>query len=172
MVQSCNNCVLGTLALELLEQEPELDAIIAPIGGGGMISGIATAAQAKPGLRVFAAEPLGADDAHQSFVKREFIPQQNPRTIADGLLTSLGTKTWPIVRDSLEDIITVNEDEIKAALLLVWERMKLVIEPSAAVGVAAVLSEKFKNKPGMERVGVVLCGGNLDVAKALRSLFN
>ena len=154
----------GTISLELIEQVPGLDAIVAPIGGGGLISGICVAAKGlNPAIRVFAAEPLGADDAARSMAAGKLIPQTGPDTIADGLLTSLGDLTWPIVRDQVERVITVSEEEIVAAMRLAWERAKLLIEPSAAAAVAAVLSEAFKEIAEIDRVAVVLSGGNTDL---------
>lgn len=154
----------GTAALELLEQVPHLDALVAPVGGGGLISGLCAAAKAlRPEIRVFAAEPAGADDAARSKAAGVLIPQQGPKTIADGLLTSLGERTWPFVRDHVEGVITVSEDEIVTAMRLAWERAKLLIEPSSAVAVAAVLSEPFRTLAGLERVGVVLSGGNVNL---------
>ncbi len=155
----------GTLALELLEDAGPLDAIIAPVGGGGMMGGIAVAVRAaSPSTRIVGAEPSGADDAARSLAAGRWIPQEDPRTIADGLLTSLGTHTWPILRDHLAGIITVDDAAISRAMRLVMEAMKLVIEPSAAVGVAAVLDPAFARlAPEAERVGVVLCGGNVDL---------
>jgi threonine dehydratase len=156
----------GTAALELLEDVPDLDAIIAPVGGGGLLSGTCVAALgAKPGMRVFGAEPLGADDAARSKASGEWLPQSNAQTIADGLLTSLGQLTWPIIRDRVERIVLVSEDDIRAAMRFVWERMKLVIEPSAAVAVAAGLSGGFQALDGLDRVGVVLSGGNVSLDK-------
>ncbi len=154
----------GTAALELLEQVPDLDAIVAPVGGGGLMSGISIAAKAvQPGIRLFAAEPLGADDAARSKAAGTLIPQSGPKTIADGLLTSLGDLTWPVIRDLVEGVVTVREDEIIAAMRLAWERAKLLIEPSSAVAVAAVLTESFRSLEGIRRVGVVLSGGNLNL---------
>lgn len=154
----------GTAALELLQDQPDLDALVAPVGGGGLLGGCTIAARGlKPSLRVFGAEPLGADDAARSKAAGKWIPQTAPNTIADGLLTSLGQLTWPIIRDCVEQIFTVSEEEIVRAMRLVWERLKLVIEPSAAVGVAVVLSDSFRRLRGVERVGVVLCGGNVDL---------
>ncbi len=154
----------GTIALELVAQVPDLDAIVAPVGGGGMISGIAIAAHGlDPSLRIFAAEPSGADDAACSKAAGHLIPQTSPDTICDGLLTSLGDHTWPVVRDRVEEVITVDDDAVLAAMRLIWERAKLVIEPSAATGVAAVLSAPFRALDGLDRVGVVLSGGNLDL---------
>jgi threonine dehydratase len=154
----------GTSALELLEQVPRLDAIVAPVGGGGLLSGICVAAKGlNAAVRVFAAEPLGADDAARSMAAGKLIPQTGPDTIADGLLTSLGELTWPIIRDHVERVVTVSEEEIVAAMRLAWERAKLLIEPSAAVAVAAVLAEEFRAVEGIDRVGVVLSGGNADL---------
>jgi threonine dehydratase/serine racemase len=153
----------GTLALELLDDVPDLDAIVAPVGGGGLMSGIAIAAHGRrPALRLFGAEPAGADDAARSFAAGRLIPQTNPETIADGLLTSLGRLTWPVLSDHLETIVTVTDEEIVDAMRLVFTRAKLVVEPSAAVAVAAVLSKRFRELTGLERVGVVLSGGNVD----------
>jgi threonine dehydratase/serine racemase len=114
-------------------------------------------------VRVFAAEPKGADDAARSKAAGALVPQTGPRTIADGLLTSLGDLTWPVVRDLVERVVTVGEEEIVAAMRLAWERAKLLIEPSAAVAVAAVLSDEFRGLEGMRRVGVVLSGGNVNL---------
>jgi threonine dehydratase/serine racemase len=154
----------GTAALELLEDVPDLDALVVPVGGGGLISGCAVAARAlRPGIRVFGAEPLGADDAARSKQSGTLVPQTAPKTIADGLVTSLGALTWPVVRDLVDEIAVVSEEEIVAAMRLAWERAKLLIEPSAAVAVAAVLSDGFRAKPGLARVGVILSGGNVDL---------
>jgi threonine dehydratase len=154
----------GTAALELLEQAPALDAVVAPVGGGGLLAGVTIAVQAvRPGVRVFAAEPAGADDAARSKAAGVLVPQTGPRTIADGLLTSLGELTWPVLRDRVERVVTVTEEEIIAAMRLAWERAKLLIEPSSAVAVAAVLSEQFRALEGLQRVGVVLSGGNVNL---------
>jgi threonine dehydratase/serine racemase len=154
----------GTVALELLEQAPGLSALLAPVGGGGLISGLCLAAKGlDPSLRGIAAEPAGADDAARSKAAGTRLPQTAPQTIADGLGTSLGELTWPVIRDCVERVVTVEEDEIVAAMRLVWERAKLVIEPSAAVAVAAALSDGFRALDGLERVGVVLSGGNVDL---------
>jgi threonine dehydratase/serine racemase len=154
----------GTVALELLEQVPDLDAVVAPVGGGGLVSGIAVAAQGiDPRFRILAAEPIGADDAARSKAAGRLAPQMAPKSIADGLLTSLGELTWPIVRDRVERVVTVSEEQIIEAMRLAFERAKLLIEPSAAVAVAAVLSPEFRALPGLARVGVVLSGGNVDL---------
>ena len=156
----------GTVALELMEQVEGLDAIVAPVGGGGLISGTCIAAKAmNPKIRIFAAEPAGADDAARSFAAGERIPQTSPNTIADGLLTSLGELTWPIIREHVEQIITVSDEDIIAAMRLIWERAKTIIEPSAAVGFAAVLSDHFKVLHGLQRVAVILTGGNVDLER-------
>ncbi len=154
----------GTVALELLDQVPALDAIVAPVGGGGLISGVALAANAlAPEVRVLGAEPAGADDAARSLAAGRLLPQTDPRTLADGLRTGLGELTWPVIRDLVERIVTVPEEEIVRAMRLVWERAKLLIEPSAAVAVAAATSEELRGMPGLDRVGVVLSGGNVDL---------
>jgi threonine dehydratase/serine racemase len=154
----------GTTALELLEQVSGLDALVAPIGGGGLMAGLTLAAKAlAPSVRVFAAEPAGADDAARSKAAGTLIPQTGPRTIADGLLTSLGDLTWPVLRDQVERVITVTEEEIVRAMRLAWERAKLLIEPSAAVAVAAVLTTEFKALDGLNRIGIVLSGGNVNL---------
>ncbi len=156
----------GTVALEMLEELPDLDAIVAPIGGGGLMAGVTLAAKAlKPAIRLFAAEPLGADDAARSKALGDFVPQTGPQTIADGLLTSMGDMTWPVVRDLVEAVVTVGEDEIAAAMRLTWERAKLLIEPSSAVAVAAVMTPAFRALAGLGKVGVVLSGGNVDLAR-------
>jgi threonine dehydratase len=154
----------GTAGLELLEQVRDLDAVITPVGGGGLLSGVCLAVKGvAPAVRVFAAEPAGADDAARSKAAGRLIPQTGPHTIADGLLTSLGELTWPVIRDQVERVVTVQEDAIVAAMRLAWERAKLLIEPSAAVPLAAVLTEEFRGLPGLKRVGVVLSGGNANL---------
>lgn len=154
----------GTAALELLDQVEQLDAMVVPVGGGGLLSGSCIAAKALyPSIRMFAAEPAGADDAARSMAAGTFIPQTAPHTIADGLLTSLGVNTWPIIRDHVERVVTVSDAEIISAMRLAWERAKLLIEPSAAVALAAVLADEFKRQTGIERVGVMLSGGNVDL---------
>lgn len=154
----------GTVALELLQQVPALDAILAPVGGGGLMSGICVAVRATcPEVRVLAAEPAGADDAWRSFQAGRRLLQESPQTIADGLRTSLGELTWPILRDHLDDVIRVGEREIVDAMRLVWERTKLIIEPSSAVPVAAVLSDQFRHRTDLQRVAIVLSGGNVSL---------
>jgi threonine dehydratase/serine racemase len=156
----------ATATVELLEQVEGLEAVVAPVGGGGLASGACVAvAGVDPSIRVVGAEPLGADDAARSLAAGRLIPQTGPETIADGLRSSLGAVTWAILSRGLDRIVTVTEEEIVAAMRLVWERMKLVIEPSAAVAVAAVLGEEFRALEGLGRVGVILSGGNLDLDK-------
>jgi threonine dehydratase len=154
----------GTAALELLAQVPDLDVIITPVGGGGLLSGTAIAAtETKKSIRVIAGEPEMADDAYRSMKEGKIIPSVNPKTIADGLLTSLGSLTFPIIRERVEQIITVSEHGIIDSMKFVWERAKIVIEPSSAVAVG-VLWEKKVNLSGL-KVGVVLSGGNVDLEK-------
>ncbi|HRW49736.1 MAG TPA: pyridoxal-phosphate dependent enzyme [Caldilinea sp.] len=152
----------GTAALELLADVPDLDVIMAPVGGGGLLSGTAIAARAvAPQMRVIAAEPAGADDAFRSLAAGHIIPSVQPQTIADGLLTSLGDLTFPIIRDHVEQIVTVSEPAIVAAMKFVWERAKLVVEPSGVVPIAALWEEAIDLR-GL-RVGVILSGGNVDL---------
>lgn len=153
----------GTAGLEICDQAPNLDAIVAPVGGGGLLSGTAIAFSAlSPRTQVFGAEPEQADDAYRSFHAGRIIPVRHPDTIADGLRTSLGTLTFPIIREHVRDIVTVSEEAIVRAMRLVWERMKIVVEPSAAVPLAAVLTNR-EAFPG-KRIGVILSGGNVDLA--------
>ncbi|MHC4141808.1 MAG: pyridoxal-phosphate dependent enzyme [Planctomycetota bacterium] len=156
----------GTATLELLEQAGDLDAIVAPIGGGGLMSGTCIAAKGLVSeIRVFAAEPAGADDAARSMAAGRLIPQTDPDTICDGLLTSLGEHTWPVVRDHVERVFTAPDPKIIEAMRLVWQRMKLLIEPSSAVAVAVALSDEFKALKGLRRVGVILSGGNVSLRR-------
>lgn len=154
----------GTLALELLEEVPDLDAIVVPIGGGGLISGVAVAARgARPAIRVIGAEPALADDAFRSQQTGQRQPPADSSTIADGLRGGLGELTWPIVRDLVERVVTVTEEQIVTAMRLLWERAKLLGETNAAVPLAAVLSAGFQQGTPLRRVGVVLSGGNVDL---------
>ncbi len=152
----------GTAALELLEEVEDLDVVIAPVGGGGLLSGTSIAvSEALPSASVIGAEPLNADDAYRSMKSGKIEPSHNPQTLADGLLTSLGDLTFAIIQERCAGIVTVSEESIVEAMRLIWERMKIVIEPSAAVPVAALL-EKRSEIPG-NRVGVILSGGNVDL---------
>ena len=156
----------GTATLELLDEVGTFDGIVAPIGGGGLMSGTCIAARGiDSNIRLFGAEPMGADDAARSLAAGELIPQTNPNTICDGLLTSMGERTWSIIRDHVETIFTVSDEQVIEAMRLVMQRMKIVIEPSAAVAVAAVLSDQFKSVGGLARVGVIISGGNVDLDK-------
>ena len=156
----------GTVALEMIEDLSELDAIITPIGGGGLMSGTCvTTRSLLPEAKLFGAEPTGADDAYRSLKEGKIIPQTNPNTICDGLLTSLGEYTWNILKDHLEAIYTVTDDEVINAMRLVWERMKIIIEPSSATAVAVVLKSEFRALEGLEKVGIILTGGNVELSK-------
>jgi threonine dehydratase len=154
----------GTAAKELIEDFGQFDIIMAPVGGGGLLSGTAlTVKYLLPGCKVIAAEPAGADDAFRSFHEKKIIPSVNPKTIADGLLTSLGERNFAIIMQNVDDIVTVTEEKIVEAMRMIWERMKIIIEPSSAVPLAAILEGKvdIQNK----KVGIILSGGNLDLGK-------
>ena len=154
----------GTAAYELLQEHPNLDAIIAPVGGGGLMSGTAIAAKGlNPSIRVFGAEPKGADDAYRSLQAGQLLPQECPDTFCDGLLTSLGELTWPIIRDNLEAILLADDNEILEALRLIWSRMKIIIEPSCATPVAALRKHRDSFELKGKKVGVILSGGNVDL---------
>jgi len=154
----------GTVALELLKQVPNLDVVVVPVGGGGLISGTCVATRAiSRRCKIVGAEPTGADDAFRSKQQRKLLPQTNPRTIADGLLTSMGKLTWPFVRDMVDQIVTVTDDEIVAAMRLFLERTKVLIEPSAAVALAAVLNSEMPKPLPSRNVGIILSGGNVDL---------
>lgn len=154
----------GTAALELLGHVPDLDVLLGPIGGGGLLSGTCLAAHGlDPGIQVYACEPAGALDAMYSVRENRIVPQEHPRTIAEGLRTSVGTLTLPILRDHLAGFFVVEEEEIVPAMRFVYERMKLVIEPSSAVAVAPLL----RQEPALhgKRVGVIISGGNVDLSQ-------
>ena len=154
----------ATAAKELIEDVNTLDYLMAPVGGGGLLSGTALAAKYfAPDTKVIAAEPKGADDAYRSFISGVFVPSEDPQTIADGLLTSLGKLTFPIILNHVHAIFTVSEESIVNAMKLIWERMKIIIEPSSAVPFAAVLEnlQYFQNK----KTGIILSGGNVDVTE-------
>ena len=152
----------GTAALELLQEVPDLNALLAPVGGGGLLSGTAIAAtELAPGIRIIAGEPKGADDAFRSLSAGRILPSINPKTIADGLLTSLGSLTFPIIQQRVERIVPVSEPGILAAMRFLWERAKLLIEPSSAVALG-VLWERQIDLTGL-RVGIILSGGNVDL---------
>jgi len=159
----------GTAALELIQDVKNLDFLFAPVGGGGLLSGTAITTRALiPNCHVIGCEPKNADDAYRSKQAGHIIPSENPQTIADGLLTSLGDKTFPIIQDLVDDIILVTEEEILRAMRTVWERMKIIIEPSAAVPLAAVFSNQLNLKG--KRVGIIFSGGNVDLSQFFASL--
>jgi len=152
----------GTAAIELLEEEPDLDYIVVPVGGGGLIAGTCLAAQYfSDNCKVIGGEPMNADDAYRSLQSGKIEYNDTSNTIADGLRTFLGDQNFPIIKEHVERIIRVEENEIIHAMKLIWERMKIIIEPSSAVAFAALLKEKntFKNK----KVGVIISGGNVDL---------
>jgi len=153
----------GTACKELMEEHPRLDIIIAPVGGGGLLSGtLISARHMKPGIKTYAAEPLGANDAWQSLKAGTFIPQTNPQTIADGLRTSLSELTFAIIQKNCDDILCVDDNAIIRAMRIIWERMKIIVEPSAAVPFAAILEnpELFSGK----NVGLIISGGNVELS--------
>ena len=152
----------GTVALEFLEQQPDLDVILTPVGGGGLLSGTAISAKSlKPNIEVIAAEPEEANDAYQSFKHGKLVPAYSTNTIADGLRTSLGELPFKIIKSKVDNIITVDEASIVSAMRFIWERMNMIIEPSSAVPVAALFNNKecFIDK----KVGIIITGGNVDL---------
>ena len=152
----------ATAALELIEEAGEPDIIMVPVGGGGLLSGTALVTKyISRNSMVIAAEPEMANDAFRSFHEGRFIPSENPKTIADGLLTSLGSLTFPIITEYVDDIVTVSEEGIISAMRLIWERMKILIEPSSAVPLAAIIENKLDVKD--KRIGIILSGGNIDL---------
>lgn len=163
----------GTAALELLEQAGPLDVVITPIGGGGLASGTGISVKSlSPGTRVIGAEPERADDAMRSMKSGKIEPSGDPKTMADGLRTSLGDKTFAVIRQHVDEVVTATEAEMLSALRFVWERFKIIIEPSCAVPVAPVLHRKL-DLAG-KRVGVIITGGNVDLDPyfdALRARF-
>tara|TARA_B110000046_G_scaffold108222_1_gene115605 strand:+ start:55922 stop:56875 length:954 start_codon:yes stop_codon:yes gene_type:complete len=158
--------ILGqsSCAKEVFEDHQNLDVFVCPVGGGGLLAGSILARDYySPRTTIFAAEPEGADDAFQSFQAKKLIPQTSPNTITDGLLTSLGELNFTIMLNGIENVLTCNDEAIIAAMRIIWERMKIIIEPSCAVSLGVILKNKalFKGK----RVGVILTGGNVDLAK-------
>jgi threonine dehydratase len=152
----------GTCALEFLEQIPDLDIITAPVGGGGLLSGTAVAVtETSPATKVVGAEPKNADDAYRSLQAGQIIPSQDPQTVADGLRTSLGELTFAVISKKVERIVTVSEEAIVGVMRHVWERMKIIIEPSSAVAVAVVLEGDLDVSD--KRVGIIISGGNVDL---------
>ena len=162
----------GTTAYEFLSAVNKLDLLLVPVGGGGLISGCSVAAKGlNPRIKVVGVEPKNADDAYRSFQLGERVHVENPNTIADGLRTSVGEKTFPIIKEFVDDIITVTEEQIIDAMKFYWERMKLVVEPSGAVPLAGILSgsiesQLIKNK----RIGIIISGGNIDLSDFFSTL--
>lgn len=157
-------CGQGTAVVELLEEHPGLEVIVAPIGGGGLMSGTSTAARSiSPAIKIIGAEPLNANDAWRSFVSGTLTPSVNPLTVADGLLTSLSEMTFQIIKNNVDNIYTVSEESIIDCMKLIWERMKIIVEPSSAT-VLAVIKENpdlFRGK----KVGLIVSGGNVDLTR-------
>ena len=152
----------ATAAYELMQDVGDLDLVLAPVGGGGLLSGTALSVNYFfPGTDVIGTEPEQANDACLSFSQKEFIPSVNPDTIADGLRTSLGTITFPIILDHVKDIITVSESSIITAMRMLWERMKILVEPSSAVPFAAVMKNKVPAH--YKKIGIIISGGNVDL---------
>ena len=164
----------GTTAFEFMNAIDPIDLLLVPVGGGGLISGCSVAAKGiDPRVKVIGVEPKNADDAFQSFRLGKRIPADNPNTIADGLRTSVGEKTFPIIQDHVDNIITVTEEQIVDAMMFYWERMKLIVEPSGAVALAGLLfgdiePSIIKNK----RIGVIISGGNIDLSDFFATLKN
>ncbi len=155
-------CGQGTCGLELVTKYPDLDIVVAPVGGGGLMSGTVTAVKGlNRYIRVIGAEPLGADDATRSFRTGTHITHHTPRTIADGLLTTLSERTFAIIQAGVDAMLTATEDSIIECMRIVWERMKIIIEPSSAVSLAVIMEnrELFEGK----KVGLIISGGNVDL---------
>jgi len=156
----------ATAAKEFFDDIPDLDVILTPVGGGGLLSGTALSTKFfSPTTVVIAAEPAGADDTFRSMQSGKIEPSQS-NSIADGLLTTVGTKTFPIIKELVREVITVTDAEIISAMRLIWERMKIIVEPSCALPLAAVL--KHKGKFTNKKTGIILSGGNVDLENALK----
>jgi threonine dehydratase len=152
----------GTVGIELMEEIPDLDLVLCPVGGGGLLCGTAVAVKTmQPGTRVIATEPAGASDAAESFQQGQLVYQEKKNTIADGLLANLGAINFALIRRYVDDVVTVSDEAIVAAMRTIWETMKIVIEPSAAVPYAAVLEARADLRG--QRVGIILTGGNVDL---------
>ncbi len=153
----------GTAAIELLEDHPDLGYIFAPVGGGGLIAGTALAASYFANhCKIIGGEPFEVDDAYRSLKSGQLETNQSTNTIADGLKMSLGDQTFPIIKEHIEEIIRVTEEEIVSSMKLIWERMKIIVEPSCAVPLAALLKEKDRFKG--HKIGIILSGGNVDLS--------
>ena len=152
----------GTAAKELIEKVPDLDAIICPVSGGGLLSGTLLAAKnLKPGIKVFGAEPENADDTYRSILNNKIMSNETTDTIADGLRAQVGTVTFPIIKENVDEILLVSEEMIISSMYMIWQRLKIIIEPSCSIVLAALMlnSNKFLNK----KVGLILTGGNYDL---------
>ena len=152
----------GTAAKELIEKVPDLDAIICPVSGGGLLSGTLLAAKnLKPGIKVFGAEPKNADDTYRSILNNKIMSNKTTNTIADGLRAQVGTVTFPIIKENVDKILLVSEEMIISSMYMIWQRLKIIIEPSCSIVLAALMlnSNKFLNK----KVGLILTGGNYDL---------
>ena len=152
----------GTAAKELIEKVPDLDAIICPVSGGGLLSGTLLAAKnLKPGIKVFGAEPENADDTYRSILNNKIMSNKTTNTIADGLRAQVGTITFPIIKKNVDKILLVSEEMIISSMYMIWQRLKIIVEPSCSIVLAALMinSKRFLNK----RVGLILTGGNFDL---------
>ena len=154
----------GTAGKELIEDHPDLDAIVSPVSGGGLLSGTLLSAQGiNPKIKVYGAEPLEADDTFLSLQKGEIVPNKTINTICDGLRAQIGTITFPIIQSYVEEVITLTEEEIIESMKMIWERMKIVVEPSCSITLAAVL--KSRDRFAGKKVGVIISGGNVDLER-------
>ena len=154
----------GTAAKEFIEDQPDLDAIISPVSGGGLLSGtLISAKRMNPKIKVYGAEPLEADDTFLSLKKGEIVPNKTINTICDGLRAQIGTITFPIIQSHVQGVITLTENEIIESMKMIWERMKIIVEPSCSITLSAVLKSKelFLGK----KVGLIISGGNVDLEK-------
>lgn len=162
----------GTIVFELIRVINKLNLLLVPVGGGGLISGCSIAAKGlNPRIKVIGVEPKNADDAFRSFQLGKRVPVENPNTIADGLRTSVGEKTFPIIKEFVDGIITVTEEQIIDAMKFYWERMKLIVEPSGAVPLAGLLSGTIE--PSLikgKRIGIIISGGNIDLSDFFSTL--
>ena len=152
----------GTCAKELLEDYPDLDTIVSPVSGGGLLSGTLLSSKAlKANIQVFGAEPVEADDAYRSLKLGKIVPNETINTICDGLRAQIGTLTFPVIADLVDDIITVTEEEIIDSMRMIWERLKMIVEPSSSIALGAIL--KNKDKFNGKKVGLIISGGNVDL---------
>jgi threonine dehydratase len=152
----------GTIALELLEEVPELSWLMVPVGGGGLASGVSTAAKTlRPSIHMVGVEPAGADDAYRSFTSGKLTGNAHPETVADGLRGALSMRTFGLIREHVDEVVTVSETAIVRAMRTLWQHLKIIIEPSSAVPYAAVLENLVDVRD--QRVGIILTGGNVDL---------